>query len=415
MTKVLVPSFAVGALLCAHAAPAQQSVTSDDYVSIVLRAHPSVRRAAGFDAAAAAESRAARLLPDPTLELGVGRGRSNEAFGGSGVEREFAVRQVLPWPPRFRAGVRAADRAADALRANGALARWELEVAARWAFSRLGQAREGVRVAGSAEASARSVRDLVGRRAELGEAREADRIRTAVEWMRQERLIRTDELEAAAAEAVVRNLAVEPLPNPLTVAVEDPRAPVPLDRASLQALLAQGNPRLRAAEAELARTRAELSVARGGRVPEAELTVARSSEIDKSATGVHLGFRLPLWNANRGEVARAEAAVALAEADVQQLQVSLAADFEVRLKELDAALGRLAVLETQIIPASSRTLELARLSYEAGETSLLDLLDAQRTHAEAQRETVEARLAVSEALAGVRLSVGPSFNPWRQP
>ena len=60
-----------------------------------------------------------------------------------------------------------------------------------------------------------------------------------------------------------------------------------------------------------------------------------------------------------------------------------------------------------------RSLELARFSYQEGETSLLELLDAQRTFRETQREAAGSRLALALALGEVQRLVGPDFNPGR--
>ena len=57
----------------------------------------------------------------------------------------------------------------------------------------------------------------VARRADLGESRESDRLKTTVEWLRQRRILADAERDAQAAEATVRALAVEPLPRPLVI------------------------------------------------------------------------------------------------------------------------------------------------------------------------------------------------------
>ena len=71
------------------------------------------------------------------------------------------------------------------------------------------------------------------------------------------------------------------------------------------------------------------------------------------------------------------------------------------------------MLDRDILPAATRSLALARFSYQEGETSLLDLLDAQRTFRETQRETAVSRLALALALAEVQRLVGPDFHPGR--
>ncbi|MGH7322729.1 MAG: TolC family protein, partial [Candidatus Rokuibacteriota bacterium] len=84
-----------------------------------------------------------------------------------------------------------------------------------------------------------------------------------------------------------------------------------------------------------------------------------------------------------------------------------------RVKELEVAASQAAILDKEILPAAGQSLGLARFSYQEGETSLLDLLDAQRTYRDTQREAIEARLALALAVAELQRLVGPDFDPWR--
>jgi cobalt-zinc-cadmium efflux system outer membrane protein len=274
-------------------------------------------------------------------------------------------------------------------------------------------ARSLLDVARAAEEDARSLRDLVTRRADLGESRESDRIKATVEWLRQERSLAAAEREAESAETVVRTLAVEILPRPLVItAVTHPPMPA-LDREAVVGDMLARSPRLRAARAEAERQRALLSVARRGRIPDLYVTLFRNEELDKRASGFSLGLKVPLWNASRGEIARAWASTQVSGAEADRARVELVTDIETRVKELQIAAAQAALLDGELLTAAARSLGLARFSFEEGETSLLDLLDAQRTYRETQREAAEAHLALSVALAEVQRLVGPDFNPWR--
>jgi len=323
------------------------------------------------------------------------------------------VSQTIPWPGAFSAGVRAGDRAADALRAEGTASRWEIEIAARRTFARLVTARALLDLDQATEGDARSLRDLVARRTELGETRESDRIRAAVEWMRQRRLLEASRREAEAAEAVVRTLAVEPLPRPLAIRGDLPGDLPTQDRESLLARLLERNPQLLIARAATERQVELVSQAKRARLPDLDVTVFRDEELDKTASGFALGIRVPLWNATRGEIARAQTASTLASAEAGRRRLDLVAELEERLKDLDVAGAQVQTLEKEILPSAAESLRLARRSYEEGETSLLDVLDAQRTFRDTQREAVESRLALALAVTDIQRLVGPDFNPWR--
>lgn len=399
-------------LLGSLPAAAQGPLDVDRYIEIVMRSHPAVLEARAFQEAAEAERKAGRLLPDLTLELSRGSGRATEGPRIEAGEVSLSATQIIPWPATFAAGVRAADRAAEALTASGEAVRWEIEIGARHAFARLLAARALFEVARLAEEDARSLRDLVARRAELGETRESDRIKASVEWLRQQRNLRSAEREAEAAEIIVRTLALEPLPRPLTIRGDLPRPFPSLDREKLKARLVERNPRLQAALSEAARSEALLSFARRGRVPDLGVSVFHEREVDREANGFALALRLPLWNANRGEIARARAASRLAAAAAERTRIDLTTELEARLKELEVAASQVALLEEEILPAATRSLSLARFTYEEGETSLLDLLDAQRTHRDTEREAVDTRLAMALALTELQRLVGPDFDPW---
>jgi cobalt-zinc-cadmium efflux system outer membrane protein len=392
---------------------AQEPLDVDRYVEIVLRAHPSAVQSATLELAADAERKAARVFPDPVFEYSRDRGELSEPPGTRATETGYSVSQTIPWPGTFRAGVRAGDRAADALRASAEGVRWELGAEARQAFARLTAARALLDVARAAEQDARSLRDLVARRADLGESRESDRIKATVEWLRQQRNLVAAEREAETAEAVVRMLAVEPLPKPLVIR-SVVREPLPrLDRDVLAVQIANRSPRLRAALAEAERQQALLSVARRGRIPDLAVTLFKDKELDKQATGFSVGVRVPLWNANRGEIARADAASRISCAESERVRIELVTELQGRLKELQIAGDQASLLDRELLPAAERSVGLVRLSFEEGETSLLDLLDAQRTFRDTQRETAAAHLALSLALGEVQKLAGPGFNAWR--
>ena len=279
---------------------------------------------------------------------------------------------------------------------------------ARLAFYRLLEARALVEVARATETDARSLLDLVSRRASLGETREVDRIKARVEWLKQQRELRVAEREADAAESALRTLAASPLPQPLVLGGELPRqadATNVLEEATPARL--ERAPGVLRARAEAARAASLLSSARRSRVPDLGFSVFRQKELDRDAFGASLGIVLPLWNARRGDVARAGAESTFRAAEAGRIRLALVTEVETRRRDVDTSAAQAAILMNELLPSAAESLRLARLLFEEGETSLLDLLDAQRTAREARREEIRARFELAVALAELQRLLGP--------
>jgi cobalt-zinc-cadmium efflux system outer membrane protein len=392
----------------ASALRADEPLRIETYVEIVLRSHPAMQAARALDESAAAEKLGARLLADPTLEVSVGRGRSTADPSERGTETSFALSQTIPWFPARAAAIDAADHAAQARRAEASASRWSLAIDARLAFYRVVEARALVEVASATEADARSLLDLVSRRASLGETREVDRIKARVEWLKQQREMRVAEREVDAAEATLRTLAASPLSQPLLLSGELSR---PLDamnvlREATPARLERSPEALRA-RAEAARAASLLKSAHRSRVPDLGFSLFRQKEVDREAFGASLGIVLPLWNARRGDIARAGAESMLRTADVDRIRLTLLTVIETRRRDVDTSAAQAAILMNELLPSAAESLRLARLLFEEGETSLLDLLDAQRTARDARREEIRARFELAVALSELRRLLGP--------
>jgi len=380
----------------------------ETYVEIVLRSHPASQAALALEGSAAAEARGARLFPDPTLELSLGEGRSATDSSVRKTETGIALSQVIPWFPARAAGIEAADHAAEARRAEASATRWGLVIDARLAFFRLLEARALSEVARATEADARSLLDLVSRRASLGETREVDRIKARVEWLKQLRELRSAEREADAAEAALRTLASSPLPKPLVLGGELPGPAVAADSLrETDAARLVGSPEMLRARAEAARAASLLTSARRSRLPDLGLSLFGVKELDRDAYGASVGVVLPLWNARRGDIARAGAESQFRTAEAGRIRLALLTAVETRRRDVDTSAAQVATLMSDLLPSAAESLRLARLLFEEGETSLLDLLDAQRTAREARREEIRARFELSVALSELQRLLGP--------
>ena len=171
-------------------------------------------------------------------------------------------------------------------------------------------------------------------------------------------------------------------------------------------------PALSAAGRRVEAARARVDAA--GRLPDPEIEAMGSrmrGPMNGRATMWELNLRQPL--PRRGERAadreRAQAAVAMSQADVALMLGEMAADVAMALAEADGAHARIALLETQLARLDSvlRTLEVQLSTGSGGR--LADRLTVQSRVASLQLMVEEARrmAADAEAEARGRLGLGP--------
>jgi multidrug efflux system outer membrane protein len=208
--------------------------------------------------------------------------------------------------------------------------------------------------------------------------------------------------------------AIARAPQPQMPAVPDVPADLPSD-------LLQHRPDVRAAQARLAAAGARVDAARAAYFPSIKLTATlgqESAELSKLFDGPSLIWSLvasatqPIWGAGRLE-AQSEAARArerIAEIDYRD---SVAAAFKDARDTLGAR-GESAEglrLAQQRSVALARAAELTRLRYEGGESSRLQLIEAERASLAAQASLADARRALVVAQADVYRALG---GGWRE-
>ena len=396
----------VTVLVLAAPVAGQEALDLDTYVKVVLRSHPLVAEGQAAAKVSAAEERSAGALPDPVV--GVSRSRATPVPGGfSGIEWGFSVSQTLPWPGARNARIRTAVVSGRSRLLEEEAARWDLELDARLAFGRLAQSRRSLAQAEHGEADAVSVLEITTRRADVGEVREADRSRAQAERLRMGMALRMARRESEAAEAALRALSMEPLPEPLLLH-EEPAARLSQEEIDRRrAKLATQSPGLRLTQAAIDREMAVSEAARAGRFPDLDLSATRVKELDKEAWSLAANVRVPLWNANRAEIARAEASASLERSTLTRRTLESRLAFDAAVQQAQSVEDRLQFLSSTLVPTAHRTFDLVRLSYEEGETSLLDLLEAQRTLREAEIEEGVARFDAVKAWIEVERISGP--------
>jgi len=369
----------------AHAAPAAEpvSATWEDIVRLVEQ-HPRLSAGrAQVDAARGAVD-AACSVPNPVLEGTIGEGFARNG-GPSRAEWGLALTVPLGWVAGRGYRIDAAEAGVDAARAESEGLRRDVLVQLRTLYWSLVYEQARVASLEALVAQTSALAQTVARRVEKGEARPVEATRVEIE---REKV--AGELDAARTALGARQaelaLWVSGTPSTTVVAVADLDAlPNVVERDAALERVRRNHPALALARARTRAVQAEVGVEERARVPSFALTGYTSDQLDARAFGVGVALDLPLWNWNRGRIAGAEASLAAA------LRQAEATRLELEASVVDAQAACQASVETAtrvrdgVLPRSETAAATLEKTYQLGEASLLEVIDARRTLLDARR------------------------------
>ena len=398
-----------GALLCLAAPATSQTVlTEGDALARLAADSPRVRAIrAGVDVARA-EALAAGRWPNPRASF------NRESVAGV-TENMVTVTQSLPITGRRTFEVSAANALATARerRADEAVRQARAEV--RTAYATLVSAQTREREFSAARDRVRDLADLLARRENAGDAAGYDRLRAEREVMDLESELATARADRARAERELRSFFdVGGGAGPLVVSEPSAgaaRAPLPgVEELLTKARAARGE--AAALEQELASAQLAQRAADRRLIPEPEVVAGTKSS---NAAGGDIGsvvsvhVSVPLFDRARPEKALARARAAEAQAQAAAFDAALAADI-VGLRAIVAERREIADRYRTTATSAAQLERIARVSYDAGERGILELLDAYRGAAAAR--TRQAALDAAAKQAEIELEF---VSGWEMP
>jgi cobalt-zinc-cadmium efflux system outer membrane protein len=192
-------------------------------------------------------------------------------------------------------------------------------------------------------------------------------------------------------------------------------APASPDLAALQTTARSARPDLLAAQREQARTQADLRL----QIAQGKIDYALGAEYRRqqgvngkgNMLGLFFSAPLPVFNRNQGEIARAEAESDKATRSVSALETGLASEVSSAYEAFDASRQLLIEIERDLLTPTTEARAGTTYMYQAGATSLLDVLDAQRAYNDTMDTYYSAQAAYRRAQATLTLVVGKDVAP----
>ncbi len=371
-----------------------KSVTLDEAVSLALTNNPEFRASGGRIDAATGRAYQSRLWQNPELTLAM---EDLPVGGGGGGVRDskdtIGLAQTVPYPGKKKlegklgaAGVRASE-------ADWSLRRLELVRNVKTTFYRVMAAERLVAVSRELVQVAESSATAARKRVEAGAAADQEQLRAEIQFDQARTELAGYEREEAAARQDFATLLGRPDLHEITLSgalIEVPDDTL-LDHGPDEWL--EQHPSTVAARTARDRTELELKRARLEPYPDVTFGVSggREGPPDTSILEFRVGLPLPIIDRSKGRKREAQANLGVAQAELTAIEQRLLRDWGLATKRFSTAAEQVATYRDRILPKASSALRLIQTGFQEGRFGFIDLLDIQRT-------TAEARLAYQQKL-----------------
>jgi cobalt-zinc-cadmium efflux system outer membrane protein len=407
MRKAVLCGALAAVLLPSGVAAQSLRLTEADALARLSTTSPRVRAIRAATDIARVDVLTAGRWPNPRLTV------DRESVGGV-TEYITAVAQPLPITGRRRFEAQAASAlvSASMSRADDEVRRLRADM--RDAFAQMVAAQAREHELADARDRLRTLADILARREMEGDAAGFDRLRAEREILDVETDLVIATTERARAQATLASFFADAADSSQLVAVTDRR--VQADVPRLEALLEQaesvrGDLRAFRFESDAAGFAARAAERRG--LPEPEVVAGtKSTTLGAGDVGsvVMVQAAIPLFDRARPERALAAAQAAQAEARADAFRVVLRGQVGA-LRE--AVIQRRVAADryrAQAVNSAAQIERIALVSYDAGESSILDLLDAYQTGMSARVRQAMLDLAVRQAEIELEFATG-----WEMP
>ena len=376
-----------------------------------LRTHP---RVAGLRRELAARLQAvkgAKALTAPSITVAPGI----TSFSGT-TEELLAIQPLeINGTRSARTAVALADFHLAQAEAKATLLELAYEV--RLAVLALDQAHARLKLVETQVSDAKTLEGLAQKQVELGTRPGIDLEQLGLETLRTENLRTLAISKVKNAEQALNLILGRPATSPISLSpLALPPKSEPVEALYTSALILRPELKQIAAEQEGGEAKRKLVQAEGKpdlspMVRVGSLFRGIPSGSSGNGAGVGVSLSLPLDHGTR-RAQKAAIEERLEASKSRRADLSLQIEREVReaAEKLTTAQAILARYETEALPRALRLLRATRIGFEEGKTSVLAVIEAQRTHRQLQSDALQAHADVLLALAALDKARGVSLT-----
>ncbi|MCG3148340.1 MAG: Cobalt-zinc-cadmium resistance protein CzcC [Verrucomicrobiae bacterium] len=369
-------------------------LTLSNALATAMAGNPELRAARLQIAVATGRAQQTRAWPNPELELSASDMPAN-AIGLARAKNMVGISQTVPFPGKKALDGRIGRQEITVAESESRDRERELIRAVKSAFYRTLATGKKLAVAQQLLELTDSLGKAASQRVESGAAGNQERLRAEIEHERARLDVAAARREWADAQRDLARLLGQP-PGELAGEL----------RTDVPALIAE--PNRRTAQANRDRAELEWQRARLDALPDVTFGVAggRDTAANENLVEFRVSLPLPLFDRGQGRHREARARAELARAELTATEHRLAQELAGVDHRLQVAGEQVAAYRERIVPKAEEALRLVQTGFAAGKFSFLELVDTQRTVAEARLGYLDQLLELNLALAEWEMFAG---------
>ncbi len=375
---------------------------------MALEHNPLMLAAGEYVQASLARVRQARGLPQPSLDIDSDLQPGLTDFGGYG-ERYVGISQTVPFPLRTWVEGRMARQESNEVVTDREILALDLTFQVTEGFYALLLAGEQDGYARLNLELAQDFLAMTEAKLAAGDVPRVEVVRAGVEVARATNEARKAEAGVRLARARVNALLARAPTDPLEPVGElrTPLLSLELDRLRASAL--ESRPEIRKNAFGLERESYRKKAGYLSYLPDFDLGAAKHTipgELDTWDVTLSLSLPAFFWQPATGAIAEADATLRALREERAHLVSAVNLEVEETYSSLVTAGDQIRVFEEELLPQAEEAYEMYLFSYQQGEISALDLIEARRTLTEARTSYADALYDYDIAKAGLERSVG---------
>jgi cobalt-zinc-cadmium efflux system outer membrane protein len=381
--------------------------TLNTVIGLALERNPTMAGAQGYVRQSRGQQVAAGAYPNPSISGTAGRGTIQDPGTGTSIlERTVTVEQPLEWQSKRRARQQAADAGAAGASAAMEETRLNLIAEVKVTFYHLLFAQRDAELATQNLTMVEEVLRMVKARVAAGEATPFETMKATVEVQKAKKEVARTQNALLAVRAKLDMLTAGTLGRQFSIQGDFESLQQELDLDALAARALEQHPTLRRLTKLVEQAQFSAILERESRIPNVTVQGTYHREAGDEAVTAGLSIPIPLWYQRQGEIETALGVRHRAEAERLRAQNEIAQAVTQHVQDARTANEQLQVFESGLLKQAEQTLRVARVSFQQGAASLLDVLDSQRVYRQTLLEYAQARADLSIALARLERAVG---------